>query len=561
MVRERYPHPIQLPGATEFTADRDTADAVSLIRLLKAYPQFTADLRARATDLAINYARRREPGDWVLVYLAFVDSGDPDIEPWWSHTTADLWREAGFKGRPPYERTWTRFTELEACADEFQDAAGLLIQHARVQSGGLVGRYVHVDATAAETHARLIHDCKRGDGCPGFKKRKGAGSGEPRHEPSDHVEEDRRVLHDEPVDDDAAPLIVGDADAVEADDQTIKRVKIGKHWYRLGDPDAGVRAYTGRNGSKKFWVGYYHAKAIDDYTGGVLAVNVFSASTQEYHEYDQLLDRVNATCGADPLAVCADKGYAVRSVFEQNTRRGVATVIPWRPSLSEPKRIDRQAFDRHGIPRCKHCGGPTRFVRFNHKPKPRLWFRCELETEAECRRVAPQSMLCDRGFKHLLPLWRTSETYHALRRSGLQHEGKHQYWRSRYGVAGDSTDTRPKRRGRAWQQLRSNAALVLEWLRILMRQGWLGSARRNKREPRRPDGATGRAAILAIRREHGLDRPYRIDPAAKTPAPAPAESADEAGSGVPPPPGDPPPMTPADYGLIADPPDGEDIPF
>lgn len=198
--------------------------------------------------------------------------------------------------------------------------------------------------------------------------------------------------------------------------------------------------------------------------------------------------------------------------YKRNTELGIASVIAWRPTLNEPQRVDGPEIDRHGIPRCTYCKGPTRFIRFCESPKPRLWYRCELGTFADCRKPSPQSRLCETNWKLLLPMWRTSEAYLALRNAGKHHEAPHQYWRSRYGVAGDSTDTRPKRRGIGWQQLRSNAALVVEWLRILYRMGWLGSARRVKRGTVATDGKTARDRLLTHRASLGLNRPYSFTP-------------------------------------------------
>jgi hypothetical protein len=545
MRKDRHSLPVSQPGATEFSDDRETMNQSWVITALKAQPQFLRRLEREAQSLAVNYARKREPGSWALAYLAFVSSGDPDIEPWWRDTHAELWRAAGFTGRPPYERVWTRFTELEQCAEAFQDAAGRMMRHAREQDDR-VGKDVHVDSTAAETHARLVHDCRPGDGCPGYGKKGARGTGEPKREASKALAKEREDMADQELDEDATDeLLVGDAEEVELDDEDrIRRIRIGAHWFKLLDPTAGVRAYTGKKGTRKFWAGFYNTKAVDHFTGGVLAVHVSSASIQEYHSYDPLLDRVLEVCGATPRAIMADKGYSVKQVYKRNTELGIASVIAWRPTLNEPQRVDRPEIDRHGIPRCKHCKGPTRFIRFCETPKPRLWYRCELGTFADCRKPSPQSRLCETDWKSLLPMWRTSEVYLALRNAGKHHEAPHQYWRSRYGVAGDSTDTRPKRRGIGWQQLRSNAALVVEWLRILHRMGWLGSARRVKRGLVATDGKAARDRLLTHRAGLGLNRPYSFTPDG-------AVLAD--------PPGAPPGTGPPTLG-IADP-DAEDIPF
>ena len=53
-----------------------------------------------------------------------------------------------------------------------------------------------------------------------------------------------------------------------------------------------------------------------------------------------------------------------------------------------------------------------------------------------------------------------------------------------------------------FHRLRANVAVLVEWLRIGHREGWLGSARRNHRDPVRTFQQTGEriAARLADRR-------------------------------------------------------------
>lgn len=57
----------------------------------------------------------------------------------------------------------------------------------------------------------------------------------------------------------------------------------------------------------------------------------------------------------------------------------------------------------------------------------------------------------------LIPLSRRSETYHALADAGKSLEHVFRHWRDRYRVAGNNPDTRPRRPGLAWQELRASA--------------------------------------------------------------------------------------------------------
>ncbi|HST54465.1 MAG TPA: hypothetical protein VLJ42_01045 [Solirubrobacteraceae bacterium] len=149
----------------------------------------------------------------------------------------------------------------------------------------------------------------------------------------------------------------------------------------------------------------------------------------------------------------------------------MASVIPWRASNHERTREDHARYDRHGIPTCNHCGGDSSFKRFHHATgpakEPRLWFQCNPGCPGD------QSIYCKANWRLLLPLWRTSEAYQVLRQSHDNYEHTHHRWRERYCLAGDSRSDRPKRIGIGVQQLRSSAALVIEWFTILHRQGWL----------------------------------------------------------------------------------------
>jgi hypothetical protein len=68
----------------------------------------------------------------------------------------------------------------------------------------------------------------------------------------------------------------------------------------------------------------------------------------------------------------------------------------------------------------------------------------------------------------LLALGRLTELYHALRRSHQSFEHVYGHWRDRYSSAGKNLESRLKRRGLPAQQLRSDAALVIEWFRLCL---------------------------------------------------------------------------------------------
>jgi hypothetical protein len=185
-------------------------------------------------------------------------------------------------------------------------------------------------------------------------------------------------------------------------------------------------------------------------------------------------------------------------------------------------------------------------VRFHKSnPTPRLWYRCTDGTATpKCGRT--QSISCSADWRLLLSLWRDTETYLALSSAHQRYERVHHHWRSRYRVGSDDHKLRSKRRGIACQQLRANAALVAEWLLILWREGWLGSARRNKCAPTTADAATDLRRFRARRRAVGLANPYGTA-ARKLTKTAPMRPIERAAATGPPddgPPNDGPPTDP-----------------
>lgn len=491
----RFSPPLHLPGATEFSAERDVLCPLWFVRTLKQTAWLWRELE-KATRLDRNWGRRKQPGHWALAYLAFAVSGHADIEPWWKQTSSELWHECGFEARPSYQTTYERLIELETVSGEFAKTAGKLIQHCR-RHEPLIGAHVHVDGTEAETHAALVHDCRPGEPCMwrGRAPRK-----RPERVTTDVARAQRHKETERPAEDHPN---IGEADEVRVEDERL-RVRVGKHWYRTLDPTAGVRAYMGPRGARRFWHGYYNIKAVDHYTGAPVAVGVYSASVNEHLSYPDLLSRSISAIGSEPETIVADRGFSIRTVFEMNTRQGIASVIPWRQANGSEQRHDNETHDRHGIPRCKHCGAPGEFVRFADKPSPRLWFRCARETTPECAKT--QTISCSKEWRLLIPLWRTDPVYHELEESHQRYERVHHHWRERYLVAGDHLSSRPKRRGIAWQELRSQAAMVAEWLALAWREGWLGSARRNKHEPTRNEyvGHQRAQSLLSFRRRVGL---------------------------------------------------------
>lgn len=281
-------------------------------------------------------------------------------------------------------------------------------------------------------------------------------------------------------------------------------------WYRTRDLGAGIRAYAGERGAKRFWHGYYAGKAICHFTGGVVP-SVDDASTQEYYLFAPLYDRVREMAGEAPESAVGDKGFSVGPCFEHATKHGTAPVFPWRASGGDFKRHDKETHDRHGVMRCKGCGGPMEQVRFSaNGSKPRLWLRCMVGVTEECAK--DQTISCSTDWRALVPPSRLQPLYHELKESHGTYEGVHDYWRDRYKVSADELGVRPKAVGIDWHRLRANVACLVDWLRIAAKNGWLGStrsARRHGGERRFEEAGLHIAKRLAeMRVRMGLAQPY-----------------------------------------------------
>lgn len=273
-------------------------------------------------------------------------------------------------------------------------------------------------------------------------------------------------------------------DVIERGGAQLLRIKVGGCWFLCRDIEAGVRAYTGERGAYRFWTGFYGHKAIDHFTGLRVAELVGSASEQEYNAYPRLLEKViRARGGETPRAVCGDKGLSVSKVYKLNTELGIRSVFPWRkrPGLTDRSQVNCERYDQYGVPRCQVCFGPTRFVRFRFtSDRPRLWYQCERPTP-DCPHDA-RTISCGENWTMLLPLWRTSETYLALRIGHMEYERVHNLQRVRNNDCGDHHITRPRKVGAAWQQLRASASILIDWLLAAERNGWFGTPSRNSRQ-------------------------------------------------------------------------------
>ena len=152
-------HAWTLPRATAFAGDPTLDNPVELVRLLTRFPDIRDRLIARTTP-AYHSGRRRMPGQWALVYLLFVISGEIDMQPFHTGLSREAWELCGFVEVPDYQTLYLRFCELEAerFRSAFEEAANTLIRRA-IAHDRKIGRHVHVDGTAYHSAAVLEHCC------------------------------------------------------------------------------------------------------------------------------------------------------------------------------------------------------------------------------------------------------------------------------------------------------------------------------------------------------------------------------------------------------------------
>jgi hypothetical protein len=511
----RYHDPARLLGAASFPSD--LRGSLNAVKLVKSQEWVWKSLR-EACELEKKHARHRYPGHWELAAVGFVASRQVNIRPWWEETSAELWTEVGFKKKPTYPTTWRRLRELESVCEEFLNAAALVIKRCKMHDSRVMS-HVHFDFTEDSTSAALVHDCQKDEKCSRPKTGDGPGRAlRPARASSDQAREERHDLSaldqetSSKLEKATAPQKV---EIVTRNGRKIKRVRVNGCWFRTLDLDGGIRAYSGRKGLRRFWHGYYAGKGVDHFTGGVIP-SVDNASVNEAKIFPTLFDRVTESAGVVPETAIADRGLSLAECFEHVTRSGAAPVFPWRAKNGADKRPDTEEFDRHGVKRCRFCGGPMQQIRFSAgEDNPRLWFSCTMKTTPECAK--DQTISCKTDWRTLIPLPRTEPLYHELKQSHQTYEAVHHYWRTRYRVAGDDPTNTPRVVSIGWHRLRANVACLIDWLRIAKKNDWL-RARKKKQNPnveRRFKSRGERAAKSLIKTRVFYGLAARYGPAAK----------------------------------------------
>ena len=138
--------------------------------------------------------------------------------------------------------------------------------------------------------------------------------------------------------------------------------------------------------------------------GRSLAGVIEAADKQEFRLYFPLMRRMHETIGFWPDAITGDRGMSINKIFRFNTRRGIASVFPFRKphaDIETREHMRTERIDEHGIVRCEHCGAETeqesfQLVRSGERTRPIFIVRCKLGLEDECNKsqtVDPDKLL------------------------------------------------------------------------------------------------------------------------------------------------------------------------
>jgi len=470
--------PIRLESATRFSEENGAFfDPVALVRLAKS----VAPVRRELESAVVNHGHgpKRADGFWALIFLAFVMGREPNLQPWYrmaaSNTT--LWDECGFASVPAYQTVWQRFAELEGFAEVFCRARDHLIDLARRREAR-IGMFIAMDGTESQTHSQPKHACGPNDDCPtrGHKRepRLRSVSADEAITLRQHDAEIEEVSDDEPTRPSAPGL-----DPVEKGLREMlpdgRLMESCGHYWHSKDTSAGTRQYKRGKGRGKVFHGFINNKAVDVATGAVVSILCTPADVNEATAFPDLYEMTRQAVGCDPVAILTDRGYVTDAVAAYCTERDVTQVAPYRKHSggSPARQMATARIDEHNAPRCRHCGLSGDFVRFAGGPDARIWFRCPLPTTAGCLKV--QSIMCSEAPRRLKPLWKTSEVYSALRSQMSVREHAHEDYRTYFRSGGKNLRERQRRKGVECQQLRANAAILIQWIWLLVRQGWLGS--------------------------------------------------------------------------------------
>ena len=121
-----------------------------------------------------------------------------------------------------------------------------------------------------------------------------------------------------------------------------------------------------------------------------------------------------------------------------------------------------------------------------------------------------QTIACSTDWQTVTRLWETDPRHQKLAATHSMFERVHMLWRKRWNVGGNEVYSRPKRFGIGCQSLRAQTAVLIEWMLICWREGFLtGRQQRRRKECTLAHKTVERMArVEAERKEAELEHPY-----------------------------------------------------
>lgn len=487
---ERYP--THLPRLLDISGIRQLHDQRFLMRTIQSTPRLRKKREAIDKAIADQHHgphRPRKGGDTIAAYMNFTLSAHVDIEPWWAKVDVSLWREWLFEfdndEGPPYARLYSRFAELENFWEELRDLAEEAIRIC-AERDPRIGQLTTLDGTEQITTAALYHVCTIEE-CPtgrGGENVAGAYGKQPRdmklssddatecrHDAEDHriPEDHEHLVRDEALRDLLAGKI-DDAYIVPAEGRKPERLRFrtsSGHWWETRDRFAGVRYYAAKNGGRgKFWHGRLQVKLTDHFTGAPICIIDIPAGTNESKALKPMVTRACDVLDRPPLGLSTDSAHWFDETSNWLARRGCQHIGGDRRNALEPELVD----DLGGV-HCEHCNGLAPQQSYSDKQYPVGKYLCQHQLADDCGgefRVA-----VSHAPRRLGPIPASRPEYHYMDLCHSNLENVNRTHRRRYHTAQKHYDHAPKRVSRFVQTLRAQMGLLIEWLRIGLRLGYL----------------------------------------------------------------------------------------
>ncbi len=517
----------QVPEATEYSDDDALMDPVEVVRLVKSFPEIDAQLKeAFSLDPDDGLApepkrgRPRHEGRFDLLYLAFGASRDPAMESFWHRYRSSLvWEVCEFtNGRPDYDTMRNYFIAYEKLERRgYREAAHRLIRNGK-KHDRLLGLFLIIDATRFDSVAVHEHCCPDPVKCrkrwEEEKKQLGK-AGKGRKGPAQFLVRATDDTYNEAKSEEvaAAELAEGElpptvAPPVGVHGRYLYR-EVNGHLYRTLDKSGGLRKY--KKAKPESWHGGLLQAFVCPRYRTSIDYQAFASDQMEYDHLPDAWENIEDALGERPLGVSLDGLYATFPCSEFFSRRGTMPIKPHTKRESQTREEMRcDVFDEHQVIRCQHCGSET-----EHEPyfifqngDPRIRVRCLTPHTEAC--YSWQSVPCAEHWGWVSPLNYKDKVINQVREWHSQMEGFFDSRRARYALAGKDTRSRIRRRQVVpAMQLRAEAALFIDWLRLSLRHGWIGSWKnRNENQPAPIDDKGRLATILRARRRRALQFPY-----------------------------------------------------